>query len=62
MAAARRAFTVPDNITLLPLPSYAPELNPIENVWEYLRSNQLSLRVWNSYEASRTPAKTPGML
>lgn len=48
---------VPDNITLLPLPSYAPELNPIENVWAYLRSNQLSLRVWDSYEAIQTACK-----
>ncbi len=32
---------VPDNITLLPLPPYAPELNPMENVWEYLRANKL---------------------
>jgi len=35
---------------LLRLPPYAPELNPIENVWEYLRGNQLSMRVWESYE------------
>lgn len=48
---------VPDNITLLPLPPYAPELNPIENVWEYLRSNQLSLRVWNSYQAIQNACK-----
>jgi transposase len=42
---------VPDNITLLPLPPYAPELNPMENVWEYLRPNKLSRLVWDSYEA-----------
>ena len=30
------ALAVPHNITLVPLPPYAPELNPIENVWEYL--------------------------
>lgn len=41
---------VPDNISLLKQPGYAPELNPIENVWEYLRANKLSIRVWNSYE------------
>ena len=35
-------LAVPRNITLIPLPPYAPELNPIENVWEYLRGNQLS--------------------
>lgn len=41
---------VPQNITLLRLPPYSPELNPIENVWEYLRGNQLSRRVWQSYD------------
>ena len=42
---------VPDNVTLLRLPPYAPELNPMENVWEYLRGNQLSMTVWDSYTA-----------
>lgn len=42
---------VPDNIVLLPLPDYSPELNPVENVWEYLRGNFLSHRVWDTYEA-----------
>ena len=42
---------VPDNISMLPLPPYAPELNPMENVWEYLRANQLSRLVWDSYDA-----------
>jgi hypothetical protein len=42
---------VPENISLLPLPPYAPELNPMEQVWAYLRANFLSHRVWNSYNA-----------
>jgi transposase len=42
---------VPDNIVLLPLPPYAPELNPMENVWEYLRGNKLSANVWDDYDA-----------
>ena len=42
---------VPDNITLLPLPPYSPELNPMENIWDYLRGNKLSMRVWDSYQA-----------
>jgi len=42
---------VPDNISLLPLPPHAPELNPVEQVWAYLRANVLSHRVWNSYDA-----------
>ena len=33
------------------LPAYAPELNPVENVWEYLRQNKLGHRVWPDYEA-----------
>jgi transposase len=40
---------VPDNISLLPLPSYSPELNPVENVWQFLRQNQLSNRVFDTY-------------
>jgi putative transposase len=42
---------VPDNIVLLPLPAYSPELNPIENVCEFLRGNFVSHRVWDNYEA-----------
>jgi len=42
---------VPANITLLPLPLYAPELNPMENVWEYLRANKLCALVWDTYDA-----------
>ena len=45
------ALEIPANVTLLPLPPKSPELNPVENVWEYLRQNQLSLRVWPDYAA-----------
>lgn len=41
----------PDNLSLLPLPPYSPELNPAENIWQYLRQNDLSLRVWADYDA-----------
>jgi len=34
----------------MPLPSYAPELNSVENIWDHLRSNFLSLRVWDTYQ------------
>ncbi len=44
-------LAIPANLTLLPLPPYSPELNPVENVWQYLRQNQLSLRVWPDYPA-----------
>ena len=43
-------LAVPDNITLLPLPPRSPELNPVENVWQYLRDNWLSNRIFTSYD------------
>jgi hypothetical protein len=47
---AAAGLKTPDNITLLPLPSYSPELNPMENVWEYLRKNKLAITVYNDYD------------
>lgn len=43
------ALDVPENITLLHLPRYSPELNPVENIWEYLRGNKLSNTVFDDY-------------
>ena len=42
---------VPANITILTLPSRSPELNPVENIWQYLRQNWLSNRVFEDYDA-----------
>lgn len=44
-------LVVPNNLTLIFLPSRAPELNPVENIWQYLRANWLSNRVFETYEA-----------
>ena len=41
---------IPDNITLLPLPPKSPELNPVENIWQFMRDNWLSNRIFKSYE------------
>ena len=41
---------VPANITILTLPPRAPELNPVENVWQFMRDNWLSNRVFNSHD------------
>lgn len=46
-----KRLSIPDNITLLPLPPKSPELNPVENIWQYLRQNQLSNRVFDCYNA-----------
>ncbi len=41
---------MPENITPILLPSRAPELNPVENVWQYLRQTHLSNRVFDTYD------------
>jgi DDE superfamily endonuclease len=45
-----RELVIPENITLMPLPPYSPELNPAENIWEYLRKNKLANRLYETYE------------
>ena len=42
---------MPENITPIFLPSRAPELNPVENVWQYLRQNWISNTVFENYDA-----------
>lgn len=65
--ARSRELKVPRNITLLTLPPYSPELNPVELVWLWLKEHRLSNRVfadqdeldaaaidaWNSIDAQR---------
>jgi hypothetical protein len=43
-------LVVPANITIIPLPPKSPELNPVENVWQYMRDNWLSNRIFKSYD------------
>jgi len=44
-------LVVPDNITLLFLPAYSPELNPVERLWCWLKEHDLSNRVYADYQA-----------
>ena len=46
-----RELHLPEGITVLLLPPYSPELNPVENLWHYLRSHYLSNRVYADYDA-----------
>jgi hypothetical protein len=41
---------IPHNITIVPLPPKCPELNPVENIWQFMRDNWLSNRVLQSDE------------
>ena len=49
--AQHRPAQVPKNLTIILLPSRSPELNPVENIWQYLRQNWLSNRVFEDYDA-----------
>jgi transposase len=46
-----KKLIVPANITLLPLPARSPELNPVENLWQFMRDNWLGNRIFAASEA-----------
>ena len=46
-----KGLRMPDGITALLLPAASPELNPVENLWHYLRSHYLSNRTYADYDA-----------
>src|SRR3546814_20720307 len=54
-----KKLALPDNITLLSLPPYSPELNPMANVWAYLRQNKLCARVWDTYDDILDACQSP---
>jgi len=41
---------VPGNISIVAIPSKSPELNPQENIWQFMRDNWLSNCVFETYE------------
>ena len=43
---------VPDNVTIVPLPPYSPELNPTEQIWNMLRRDYFANRVFDSLAAA----------
>ena len=45
-----KKLKVPDNITIIPLPAASPELNPQEQIWQWLRKNHFANRVFKGYE------------
>ena len=53
-----RDLACPPNITLIPLPPYSPELNPVENLRHYLRSHHWSNRKYDTVDDLFDAAKT----
>jgi transposase len=46
-----KKLTLPHNISLLHLPALSPELNPVEQVWNWLRQHHWANRVFENYDA-----------
>jgi transposase len=44
-------LAAPHNISIVPLPPKCPELNPQENIWQFMRDNWLSNRVFDNDQA-----------
>jgi transposase len=44
---------VPENVTIIPLPAYSPELNPVENLWHYFRIHYWANRAYADYDELR---------
>ena len=53
-----KALRIPPNVTIVALPPYSPELNPMENLWHYLRSHHWSNRAFADYAALVSAAET----
>ena len=51
-----KKLKVPENVTIVPLPPYSPELNPVENLWHYLRSHYWANRIYADYDSLRIAA------
>ena len=45
-----KQLKIPANISFLPLPPRAPELNSQENIWQFMRQNWLSNRIFKSFD------------
>jgi len=51
-----KELKIPQNVTIIPLPAYSPELNPTENLWHYFRSHYWSNRAYAGYDDLRIAA------
>ncbi len=49
-------LVVPSNVSLILLPPYSPELNPIENLWHYLRAHHWSNQEYEGYQGLKSKA------
>ena len=53
-----KELRVPDNVSLIRLPPYSPELNPAEQIWNKLRRDYFANRVFDSLDAATKQAES----
>ena len=39
-----------ENLSIIKLPPYSPELNPVEQVWQWMRQNEIANRCFSGYD------------
>ncbi len=52
-----KELKVPENVSLIRLPPYSPELNPAEQIWNVLRRDYFANRVFDSLNAAPEQAE-----
>jgi transposase len=46
-----KELVIPDNICILYLPPYSPELNPVERLWLHIKQNILNNKIYDKIES-----------
>ncbi|SLM18774.1 transposase (fragment) [uncultured spirochete] len=54
-------LVIPENVALMQLPPYSPELNPTEQIWNILRRSYFANKVFDSLDAATTQAESEGI-
>lgn len=45
-----KELVIPENIEIIYLPPYSPELNPVERLWQYIKSNTIKNKIYETID------------
>jgi transposase len=51
-------LVVPENVEIMFLPPYSPELNPVERWWQYIKDRTIKNKVYDSLESLMSAVST----
>ena len=46
-----KELNIPDNIEIVYLPPYSPELNPVEKFWQHMKAHVIKNKIYDNLEA-----------